>query len=42
MSKKVVYTRYHIMMVIGTLKMKFGCIWHGDSKETVLENERAF
>ena len=22
MSKKVVYTRYHIMMVIGTLKMK--------------------
>ena len=46
MSKKVVYTRYLIMMVIGTVKIKvksrFGCIWHGDSKETVLENECAF
>lgn len=24
------------------VKSRFGCIWHGDSKETVLENERAF
>ncbi|MGN3951579.1 ATP-grasp domain-containing protein [Staphylococcus aureus] len=24
------------------VKSRFGCIWHGDSKETVLENECAF